>query len=240
MWSWSATCIATCAAVLMTAATCGSASPRSPHRAPSFDPANFVKNVDNPWFPLRPGTTLRYRGEKDGRPGTDLFTVTRRRETILGVSTTVVHDRVFARGKLAEDTLDYYAQDKQGNVWYLGEDTKELDARGKVKSREGSWRAGVNGALAGIFMPAGPRVGQAFRQEYLRGQAEDHFRIVSLKAAVKVPAVSTQRAMLTKEWTPLEPGVLDHKYYVRGTGTVLEVTVKGGNERWELYSVSVR
>jgi hypothetical protein len=237
---WTATSIATCAAVLLSAASCGSASSGAARSAPSFDPTNFVKNVDNPWYPLTPGTTLRYRGEKDGRPGVDLFTVTHRRKTILGVSTTVVHDRVFADGKLSEDTLDYYAQDKQGNVWYLGEDTKELDANGNVKSRDGTWRAGVHGAEPGIFMAARPRVGQTFRQEYLRGQAEDHFQVLSLKTAVTVPAVSTQRAMLTKEWTPLEPGVLDHKYYVRGKGTVLEKTVKGGSERWELESVSVR
>jgi hypothetical protein len=204
------------------------------------DPADFVERVTNPWFPLRPGTTLRYRGETDGTPGRDVFTVTHDTKTIQGIRATVVHDRVILHGRVAEDTLDYYAQDKAGNVWYLGEDTKELDRRGNVKSREGTWHAGVDGAEAGIFMPARPQAGQSFRQEYYKGHAEDHFRIVSLHATVRVPAVSTRKAMRTREWTPLEPGVRDVKYYVRGKGTVLEETVKGGDERWELVSVTHR
>jgi hypothetical protein len=201
------------------------------------DPANFVRHVTNPWFPLPPGTTLHYRGESDGMSGRDVFTVTHRTKTIQGVRATVVHDRVIIRGRVVEDTLDYYAQDKAGTVWYLGEDTKELDRHGNVKSREGTWHAGIDGARAGVFMPADPRVGQSFRQEFYKGHAEDHFKIVSLHATVKVPAVSTDDAMRTREWTPLEPGVRDAKYYVRGKGTVREETVKGGDERWELVSV---
>jgi hypothetical protein len=223
-------------AALVGAGASGSARPVQPPAA--LDPANFVRHVTNPWFPLRPGTTLRYRGQTDGTPGRDVFAVTHRTKTIQGVRATVVHDRVILHGRTVEDTLDYYAQDKAGNVWYLGEDTKELDRRGNVKSREGTWRAGVDGAEAGIFMPADPRVGQSFRQEYYKGHAEDHFKIVSLHASVNVPAVSSRNAMRTREWTPLEPGVRDAKYYVRGKGTVLEQTVKGGDERWELVSIS--
>ena len=167
---------------------------------------------------------MRYRGEADGRRGIDLFRVTHRTKRILGVAATVVHDQVILGGRVVEDTLDYYAQDARGNVWYLGEDTKELDRHGQVRSRSGTWRAGVHGARAGIFMPAHPRVGQSFRQEYYKGEAEDHFRI----------AVLDGPRMRTTEWTPLEPGVRDAKYYVRGVGTVLEKTVKGGNERWQL------
>ncbi|MDA0160437.1 hypothetical protein OM076_09180 [Solirubrobacter ginsenosidimutans] len=226
------------AAALLGAEANGSAPPVQPPAA--LDPANFVRQVTNPWFPLRPGTTLRYRGETDGTPGHDVFSVTHRTKTIQGVRATVVHDRVILHGRTVEDTLDYYAQDKDGNVWYLGEDTKELDRRGNVKSREGTWRAGVDGAEAGIFMPADPRVGQTFRQENYKGHAEDHFKIVSLHASVKVPAVSSHQAMRTREWTPLEPGVRDAKYYVRGKGTVLEETVTGGDERWELVSISNR
>ena len=139
-----------------------------------------------------------------------------------------------------EDTIDWYAQDRQGNVWYLGEATKELDRKDKVKSREGSWQAGVNGAEAGIFMPAHPKVGQTFRQEYYKGQAEDHFQVLSLNASIHVPYISTRHALKTREWSPLEPGVIDAKYYVRGIGTVHEATVKGGNERLELFSVKRR
>ena len=224
----------------LAAATLGAGSPPAVQPPAPPDPANFVAEVTNPWFPLRPGTTLRYRGETDGTRGHDVFSVTHRTETIQGVRATVIHDRVILRGRTVEDTLDYYAQDKDGNVWYFGEDTKELDRRGNVKSREGTWRAGVDGAEAGIFMPADPRVGQSFRQEYYKGHAEDHFKIVSLHASVKVPAVSSRNALRTREWTPLEPGVRDAKYYVRGKGTVLEQTVKGGDERWELVSITHR
>jgi hypothetical protein len=204
------------------------------------EPANFVRRVDNPWYPLRPGTSYRYRGEKDGKRAVDVYTVTNRTKTILGVPNTVVRDRLYLNGKLEETTLDWYAQDRTGNVWYFGEDTKELDANGKVKSTEGTWKAGVDGAEAGIFMPADPKVGQKFRQEYYKGQAEDHFEVLSLDAAVKVPYVASGRALKTKEWTPLEPGVIDSKYYVRGIGNVLEATVKGGNERLELVSINGR
>jgi hypothetical protein len=194
---------------------------------PVFDPASFVAHVDNAWFPLPPGRTLRYRGEEDGVSGHELFTVTHRTKTILGVRATVVHDRVFLRGRLREDTLVYYGQDSQGNVWYLGEDTKELNARGKVVTREGTWRAGRDGAKPGIFMPAHPRVGESFQQEFYPGHAEDHFRVISIRG----------RTMKTREWTPLEPGVRDLKVYVRHKGTVREQTVKGGNERWKLIRI---
>src|SRR4051794_13991594 len=193
-------------------------------------PADFAPRVDNPWFPLTPGTTLRYRGQQDGKPGTDVFAITRKHKTILGIRATVVHDRIFLDGEgLAEDTLDWYAQDKHGTVWYLGEATKELD-HGKVVSREGSWQAGVKGAKAGVFMPAHPRVGQTFRQEYFKGQAEDHVQIVTLRG----------NRMKAKEWTPLEPGVRDRKIYERGVGTVIEETVRGGSERWALVSTKSR
>jgi hypothetical protein len=195
---------------------------------PALDPGNFVRRVDNPWFPLVSGTTFRYRGEKDGEPGKQVTTVTDKRKTVLGIRATVVHDRVFLDGKgLAEDTFDWYAQDKQGSVWYLGEATKELE-NGRVVSREGSWQAGVKGAKPGIVMPAHPRAGQSFRQEYWKGHAEDHFAIVSIRAGV----------LTTKEWTPLEPGVRDRKVYRRGVGQVREETVKGGNERFALVSVT--
>ena len=216
----------------------GASSARSSAGAPAFRAADFppVPRVDNPWFPLPPGTTMRYRGAKDGKPAYEVLTVTARMKTILGVRAVVVHDRLYMAGRLAEETFDWYAQDRRGTVWYLGEDTRELDARGRTKSTEGSFQAGVDGARAGIFMPASPRVGQVFQQEHYAGQAEDFFKIVSLDAPVRVPAVSSSRAMRTREWTPLEPGVIDRKYYVRGLGTVSERTVKGGDEFLELVS----
>jgi hypothetical protein len=196
----------------------------------------FSARVDNPWFPLTPGTTYIYRGVKDGKPARDVLTVTHRTTTIDGAPCVVVQDRLYLRGRLSERTTDWYTQDSKGNVWYFGEDTAVLDAAGHVRSREGSWRAGVGSAKPGIYMPAHPRPGQSGRQEYLKGQAEDHFQVLSLRTAVAVPYTSSTHALLTKEWTPLEPGVLDHKLYLRGVGTALEQSVKGGAERLELVS----
>jgi hypothetical protein len=200
--------------------------------------SGFSARVDNPWFPLRPGTTYVYRGVKDGKPARDVVTVTHEQKTIMGVPCVVVHDRLYLRGRLEERTSDWYSQDKAGNVWYFGEDTAELDEHGRVTSTVGTWQAGRNGAKPGIYMPAHPKVGQTGRQEYYKNQAEDHFEVLRLRALVKVPYVTSNRALLTKEWTPLEPGVIDHKYYVRGIGTVLEQTVKGEDERNALISVT--
>jgi hypothetical protein len=162
--------------------------------------------------------------------------VTRRHKTILGVDVVVVLDRVFVSGELAELTFDWYAQDRHGNVWYFGEDTKELDRHGNVISREGSFRAGRNGARAGLYFPGHPRVGVSARQEFFKGHAEDHFRVIDLHAHVSVPYVTTGRAVRTREWTPLEPGTVDNKYYVRGVGSVREIAVKGPVERLRLIT----
>jgi len=199
--------------------------------------AGFSARVDNPWFPLKPGTTYVYRGVKDGKPSRDVVTVTHRTKTIAGAPCVAVDDRLYLRGRLEERTTDWYSQDKAGNVWYFGEATAELDRQGHVTSTEGSWQAGRDGAKQGIYMPAHPRVGQSARQEYYKKHAEDHFQVVSLHATAKAPYVTSKNALLTKEWTPLEPDVIDHKFYVRGIGTVLEQTVKGGDERNALVSV---
>ena len=202
-----------------------------------INPANFVKHVTNPWFPLEPGTTYIYRGAKDGKRTRDVVTVTYRTKLIAGVRTTEVRDLLYEAGHLEERTSDWYAQDKQGNVWYFGEATAEVDKYGHVTSREGSWVTGVHGAQAGIYITGHPHVGQSARQEYYKGHAEDHFQILSLHATVSVPYVTSHKALLTKEWTPLEPGVVDHKYYVRGIGTVKELSVKGGTESAVLVSM---
>jgi hypothetical protein len=216
-------------AVLVAVGLCAAAGAHAQSR-------RFVRGVDNPWLPFRPGTEWVCRGVKDGKAARDVVTVTSRTRTIAGVRCVAVDDRLYLRGKLAERTTDWYAQDAHGSVWYFGEATAELDASGRVTSTEGSWRAGVNGARAGIVMPARPRVGQTFRQEYLKDHAEDHFRVLSVSAAVRVPYTSSKHALLTKEWTPLEPGVIDHKLYVRGIGMVEEQTVKGGDEQAKLVS----
>jgi hypothetical protein len=197
-------------------------APASTARGADVDPANFVRTIDNPWYPLRPGTTYVFTGVADGKATRDVVTVTRQTKTILGVSCVVVKDNVYEAGKLSEATHDWYAQDKQGKVWYFGEATATVDAKGKVKSTSGSWEAGVDGAQAGIVMPARPKVGQAFRQEYYKGKAEDHFAIESLSAHVSTPYASSRHAMRTREWSPLEPGVVERKLYVRGIGLVAD------------------
>src|SRR6185312_9673960 len=214
-------------ALIVLAAGCGGSSSRS---------TRYSAHVTNAWFPLRPGATWVYRGVKDGEPSRDLVRVTSVVRVIDGAPCVAVSDRLYLSGKLEERTTDYYTQDAKGNVWYFGEKTAELDAHGHVTSTSGSWMAGVHGAKPGIFMFAHPRPGLSARQEYLKGEAEDHFQVVAMQQTAVVPYRTFRGAMLTKEWTPLEPRVIDHKYYVRGIGTVLEQTVKGGNERNELVS----
>ena len=222
--------IALLAAVLAVAlAGCGGGSAKR---------EGFSAKVTNPWFPLLPGSVYRYRGVKDGKPSREVMTVTHRIKLIDGAPTVVVSDLLYIHGKLEERTSDYYSQDAHGTVWYFGEDTAELDPNGKVTTTEGTWHSGVDGAKPGIFMYAVPRVGQSARQEYLKGQAEDHFEVIATGKAVTVPFKGFGGVLLTKEWTPVEPGVLDHKFYARGIGTVLEQTVRGGNERNELVSFS--
>lgn len=191
-------------------------------------PSHVSANVTNPWFPLEPGTVLRYAGTDEGVPVKDVLVVTAKIRHVRGGRARIVHDRVFKHGRVVEDTLDWYAQDDAGNVWYFGEATKELDSHGRVTSREGSWEDGVHGAQAGIFMPAHPRVGRSYRQEYYKGHADDHFKIVSIR----------RNTMTTHEWTPLEPGVLDQKVYERGTGTVSEDSLRGGSEHLRLVRPS--
>jgi hypothetical protein len=202
----------------------------------TLTPGDFVARVDNPWFPLRPGSVYHYTGLKERVKTVDTVMVTHKTKRILGVATTVVHDVVSVKGRPEEVTNDFYAQDSQGNVWYFGEETKELNAQGKTTSTEGSFQAGVNGARAGVLIPGHPKVGMVGRQEFRKGEAEDHFEVLDLRASVKVPFISSRQALRTREWTPIEPGVIDNKYYVRGIGTVREITVKGPVERLRLVS----
>jgi len=209
--------------------------------SPTFDPSNFSGHaIDNPWFPLKPGTTLVYKGVKDGKQGTDIFHVTKRTRLVDGVVATVVEDTTTLNGRLSEHTLDWYAQDDDGNVWYVGERTAEYDRSGRVVSREGSWEAGVDGAQPGIFMPADPHVGDTFRQEFYPGHAEDHFAITNMNATTMTPYGTFDHAMRTREWTPLEPGTRDAKFYVKGIGEVAEIAVIGPKEAFRLVQVITR
>ncbi len=228
-----ATCAALGATPALTAHVGSTASRGTP---PMPAPSTFSAHVDNPWFPLLPGTRYVYAGVKDGKRSRDVMTVTHQTRTIEGVPCVVVHDRLYLRGRLEERTTDWYSQDSRGNVWYFGENTAELDTHGHVTSTEGTWTAGINGARPGIYIPAHPRVGQAAEQEYYKGHAEDRFRVIGLFSTVSPPG--TKNTLLTQETTPLEPGTVDHKMYVRGIGTVLEQTEKGPNERSELVAVT--
>lgn len=202
---------------------------------PAVDPATFVDRVDNRYFPLRPGTVWRYRGRDDGDPVLDVVSVSNQTKRILGVDTTVVRDRAYVGSELREDTQDWFAQDRNGTIWYFGENTREHE--GGRLSTEGSWQAGVRGARAGIFMPHRPRVGQVFHQEFARGVGEDCFQVIGLDASIRIPSGSSRNALRTREFNRLEPGVIDNKWYVADVGQVREQTVRGGNDYLQLVSV---
>jgi hypothetical protein len=202
----------------------------------TLSPSDFVARIDNPWFPLKPGSKWHYRGvDSDGR-FVDNMRVTRRTKKIEGVRVTVVHDVVRRHGKPREVTNDFYVQDHHGNIWYFGENTRELDSHGHVTSRAGSFRAGRDGARPGVLIPGHPKVGQTARQEFYKGHAEDHFKVLDVNAHVSTPYVSSHHAVRTSEWTPLEPKVLDNKWYVHGVGDVKEKTIKGPKEVLRLVS----
>ena len=183
--------------------------------SPDIRPADFSDVIDNKFFPLDPGTTFIYEGGSER----DVMAVTSDTKEIMGVKCVVVDDRGYAGGNLIEKTYDWFAQDDKGNVWYFGEDTKELD-NGKVTSTHGSWEAGVDGAKPGIIMQGDPKIGESYRQEYYKGEAEDTAEVVSLDESATVPYGSFDRVLETREWTPLEPSYDEHKYYAAGVGQV--------------------
>jgi hypothetical protein len=206
--------------------------------APHLDPANFVPDVTNPWFPLPAGATWTYEGQEAGSTEHIDVRVLPERTTVMGIPAVVVRDTVTVDGRVAEDTFDWYAQDRTGNVWYLGEDTKELD-HGKVTSTAGSWEGGVNGALPGIIMQADPKVGDAYRQVYLKGEAEDLAEVTATNSADRVPAGAFRDLVTVTEWNPLHPKVIEAKKYARGVGPIVELVTRGGSGRVELLRSSL-
>jgi hypothetical protein len=200
-----------------------------------LDPAGFTAEIDNEWMPLAVGSRWLYR-ETDGEGGEQRVEVTVLDETreVMGIDVRVVHDVVTEDGEVIEDTFDWYAQDAHGNVWYFGEDTKELED-GKI-STAGSWEAGVDGAQPGILVPADPEVGMTYRQEYYAGEAEDAAAVLSLDERVEVAFGQYDGVLMTKDYTPLEPDVLEHKFYARGVGMVLALQISGGSGREELIA----
>ncbi len=226
--------------LLCAAAACGGGTD-APEAAPppmrTTPPAaaDVGKVIDNPWMPWPVGTQWTFVGETaDGTEHT-VVTVTDRTRVVDGVTTTVVRDVVHLDGKLLEDTDDWYAQDAAGNVWYFGEDTTEYT--GTKADTSGSWEAGVDGAEAGIAMPAHPAVGDHYRQEYYRGEAEDEADVLALDASASVPYGEMSGLLQTKDYTRLEPDADEHKFYAEGVGVVLEVGLHE-KDRTELVSMT--
>jgi hypothetical protein len=211
---------------------------RTSHEAysPGIKPSDFTTEIDNKYFPLKPGTTFLYEGKFQGARERDVMAVTHDTRRFMGVECLVASDRVTEDGKVTEQTYDWYAQDNQGNVWYFGEHVTEYK-NGKVTGHEGSWESGVGGAKPGIAMQADPIPGQIYRQEYSKGVAEDKAKVISLKGSAKVPYGSFNNVLVTEEFTPLEPGVVERQYYVAWVGDIVEATVKGQPERIELVAV---
>lgn len=203
----------------------------------ALDPADFRTEIDNPYWPMRPGSRWVYRepGEK-GRSLRVEITVTEKTKVVDGIETRVVHDVVSDERtkRPVEVTDDWYAQDKFGNVWYLGEDTQEYE-NGKPTTKKGSWEAGENGAQAGVIVLSEPQVGDEYRQEYLAGEAEDAARVLSRDERVRVPLDAYENCLMTRDFTPLDPEVLEYKYYAEGVGPVLTIDVPTG-DREELIS----
>ena len=207
------------------------------HYAPSIDPKNFVSTIDNRYWPLKPGTGFHYAGAKGTARQTDDEIVTGKTKRILGIDAVAVLDTVSEHGRPIERTLDYYAQDKQGNVWYLGEDSYELQHGRFVKASD-SWRSGVGGAKPGIIMPADPRPGDRYRQEYYPpGEALDEAHVLGTRGPFTVPYGTFKRALVTSEFSPLEPQT-EEKVYVAGVGEILEHVVKGHHEVFRLVSIT--
>jgi hypothetical protein len=200
-----------------------------------LDPADFTNEIDNPYWPMKPGTKWVYRGTEGGEPVRIEVTVTDKKKVVEGIPARVVLDQVKdAQGDLIESTYDWYGQDAAGAIWYLGEDTKEYE-NGNVVSTTGSWENGIDGAEAGVIMPGKPSLGLAYRQEYHKGDAEDAGKIIGLSETATVPFGRYENALETEDTTRLEPNVVEHKYYVKGVGPVLKTAASGGG-REELIS----
>jgi hypothetical protein len=208
-----------------------------PPYKPVIDPAAFTTKITNPLFPLTPGTTYVYEGTRDGVPRRAELSVTNETKTIMGVVCVVVRDVLTSNNALVEKTTDWYAQDKAGNVWYFGEDTAEYE-HGTVTSTAGTWLAGVDGALPGMIMKAAPAVGDAYRQEYRPGEAEDFAKVLQLDASWQVPMGSYTNVVVTEDTDLLDPTKLEQKFYAPGIGFLGSTgSVNGHKEDTKLSSI---
>jgi hypothetical protein len=200
-----------------------------------LDPADFTTEIDNPYWPMARGNRWVSRSQTERI----VVEVTNRTKDVDGIEAVVVRDTVTDNnGDLVEVTDDWYAQDSDGNIWYLGEDVKDYKD-GKVVSTAGSWEHGVDGAQAGIAIPAAPRASLEYRQEYYEGKAEDTAKVLSVTEQVRVPAGTYEDCLETEDTTPLEPDAVEHKYYAKGVGPVLNEKVSPDRAREELISFTV-
>lgn len=218
------------------------ALPENPADMPynvEIDPADFVSTniIGNDFFPLIAGRTITFEGAEDDATIRVVEEYTSDTKIIMGVTCMIVRAREYENDELIEDTFDWYAQDNAGNVWYFGEDSKEIED-GAVVSTEGSWEAGVDGALPGIIMLAQPMIGLWYRQEYYEGEAEDVAQVLSLSANVTVPIGTYSNCLQTAEWNVLEPGTVEHKFYSPGVGLIRAVKVKGGDGYEDLIDIN--
>ncbi len=204
----------------------------------SLDPANFSADITNPYWPMKPGTRWIYRGIEEGEAPQDIVTVatTSTKKLANGITARVVRDTARSEGQIVEDTVDWYAQDSAGNVWYMGEQTAEFE-NGKVVSRAGSWEAGKDGAMPGIMIPAQPQVGQRYRQEYKKGDAEDNGEVLAMNNLVEVKAGQYRRTLVTMDTSTIEPDVVEFKFYAPNVGPLLALDIAGGAAREELVKI---
>jgi hypothetical protein len=216
----------------------GNPAPVKRHYQPHIDPAKFGRTIDNRYLPFKPGTRTVAKGvAEDGTtPQRDVQVVTDRKRKVDGVKCVVVRDTITSRGTPVERTFDWYTQDKRGNVWYFGENSKDYKHGHWVQS-DGSWEAGVNGAQPGIMMEAHPKRGDAYRQEYYRGHAEDQAKVLGDTGQVTVPAGTYRNTIGTKERSRLEPGIAEKKWYAPGIGEIKSQDVKGSKEGFRLVKV---
>jgi hypothetical protein len=232
------------ASAVLALAACGGGGSKSSSSSASLpqgtkpvnlDPSDFTTNIDNTYWPMHPGNHWVYREVENGEAQRVDVTVTNRTKMLGGIEARVVHDRVSRNGETLENTYDWYAQDAQGNLWYLGEDTAEYE-NGKLKTKEGSWAYGVDGAQPGVIVPAHPKQGTKYREEYYAGHAEDAAEVLNVGSQVQVPFGRFRDALLTRNFSSIEPTVEEMKLYAKGVGPVMELLVSGGSGRTELLS----
>jgi hypothetical protein len=234
------------ASAVLALAACGGGGSKSSSSSASLpqgtkpvklDPSQFTTNIDNKYWPMHPGNHWVYREVENGEAQRVDVTVTNRTKMLGGIEARVVHDRVSRNGETLENTYDWYAQDSHGNLWYLGEDTAEYE-NGKLKTKEGSWAYGVDGAEPGVVVPANPTQGMSYREEYYAGHAEDAAEVLNVGSQVQVPFGRFRGGMLTRNFSSIEPTVEEMKLYAKGVGPVMELLVSGGSGRTELLSFS--